>query len=410
MKVSIKLCRVFGIEIRAHVSWLIIVALVILSLASHFTMSQPGWSPALSWSAAILTGILFFSSVVAHELAHSRLAIGYGIPVKSITLFLFGGVSEIEEEAKSPAEEFWIALVGPLMSLAISALSGSIGLLIGFNTFFGAIAAWLAGINLMLAIFNLLPGFPLDGGRVLRSIIWWKTGDPWRATRSAAKTGQGFATILIIAGILLIMGPERDFGGLWLVFLGWFLLDAARSSRNQIEVDQALRGVNASDLMTGDCPRIDRNMPLSEFAYEYLFRKGRRYFLVTDGVFLLGIITAAELKSVKRDRWPDMVVADVMKPLDRLNAVSPDTPGRQVVDLMAANNINLLPVIAEGQLLGIASAENLVQLIATRREFGQTLGQTLATTSQQARPEENLKIPPVSGWGETAGREAHGLR
>src|SRR6185369_2638710 len=187
MRVDIKLGRIFGVEIRAHLSWLIIVAIVMLSLASHFTMSQPEWSLAWRWSAAFLTSILFFSSVLAHELAHSVVAMRYGLPVKSITLFLFGGVSEIEGEAKRPADEFWIAIIGPLMSLAIAGLGGAVCLLFGFKTFIGAITSWLAGINLLLAIFNMLPGFPLDGGRVLCSIIWWKTGNSFRATRSAAR-------------------------------------------------------------------------------------------------------------------------------------------------------------------------------------------------------------------------------
>jgi len=370
MRVDIKLGRIFGVEIRAHLSWLIIVAIVMLSLASHFTMSQPEWSLAWRWSAAFLTSILFFSSVLAHELAHSVVAMRYGLPVKSITLFLFGGVSEIEGEAKRPADEFWIAIIGPLMSLAIAGLGGAVCLLFGFKTFIGAITSWLAGINLLLAIFNMLPGFPLDGGRVLCSIIWWKTGNSFRATRSAARVGQGFATILIMIGIWLILGPGRDFGGLWLVFLGWFLFDAAGTSKNLLEIEQALQGLTAADLMSTDFVQVAPNLPLSHFAYVDLLCLGKRSFLVNNGDQLLGIITAQELQSVGKEEWSQKIVADVMKPFDSLNNVSPEASAKSVLDRIVRDQIGYLPVINDGRVVGIIYTESLVQLIAIRREFG----------------------------------------
>jgi len=198
---SIKLGRIFGIEISAHISWAIIVVLVTLSLVSYFGMTQPDWSLTMRWGASIVTALLFFGSVLVHELAHSLVAKRYGIPVRSITLFLFGGVSQIESEAKRPSEEFWIAIVGPLTRFAIGALAGIIFVITSTNTVIGAVAGWLAGVNVVLAIFNMLPGFPLDGGRVMRSLIWFKTGNVRKATRIEARVGQGIAAIMMLTGL-----------------------------------------------------------------------------------------------------------------------------------------------------------------------------------------------------------------
>ncbi|MEW6732691.1 MAG: site-2 protease family protein [Acidobacteriota bacterium] len=189
MKSSIKLGRIFGIEIGAHLSWIIIATLVLLSLASYFAPTY-AWSPLMQWGAALLAALLFFGSVITHELGHSLVAQHYGIQVRSITLFLFGGVSQLEGETKRPSEEFWIAIVGPLTSIAVAILFSAISVICGLGALIGAVAAWLTGINLALAIFNLLPGFPLDRGRVLRGLVWWITGNAKKANRVATETGQ----------------------------------------------------------------------------------------------------------------------------------------------------------------------------------------------------------------------------
>jgi Zn-dependent protease/CBS domain-containing protein len=397
MRTSIKLFRIFGIEIRVHISWLIIVVLVTLSLASHFSMVQHNWSPAVRWSASVLTAMLFFASMVAHELSHSLTAKHYGISVRSITLFLFGGVSEIEDEAKHPREEFWIAIVGPLMSFFIAGLSGAITLMLGSKTFIGSIAAWLSGINLMLAIFNMLPGFPLDGGRVLRGLVWWKTGDIMQATRIASSVGEWFAMLMIGTGIWFVLKPGQDLGGLWLIFLGWFLLDAARKSRDQIEVENALVGVTALDLVASNIPRVMADLPLSQFASEYMLRTEQHFFAVTDGIRLTGIIKAKELEAVAPELWAQLTVGEVMKPIEKLPWASPETSAKKILEVMSQEQVSHLPVISEGQLLGIISADNFLQLITTRRESGPKIGRNNTDATTQSQPKEVRNKIPLSG-------------
>ncbi|MEW6735963.1 MAG: site-2 protease family protein [Acidobacteriota bacterium] len=369
MESSIKLGRIWGIQIGAHISWLIIVVLVTLSLASYFSMVQVGWPLSLRWGAALISATLFFASVVAHELAHSLMARRYGIPVNSITLFIFGGVSQIESEAKRPSEEFWIAVVGPLTSLAVAGLAYLVMLLVGLNGFLGTITGWLASVNVALAIFNLLPGFPLDGGRVLRGLLWWQTGDVRRATRIAARVGQGIAIIMILAGILTFFSPAGGFGGLWLAFIGWFLLDAARASVQQIEFKYQLQGVVAADLMTRDCPRVSRQLSLEQFVEEQLLRTGQRCFLVVEQDHVLGIITTRDLHGIDRSRWSQLTVANVMRPFDRVYWVAPNASAEQILEIMGREEINQLPVVSEGRLLGIVSREHIVRLLTMRMEF-----------------------------------------
>jgi Zn-dependent protease/predicted transcriptional regulator len=394
MKSSIRLGRLFGIEIGAHISWLIIVVLVTLSLASYFSMTQSAWSPAMRWGASFLTAMLFFASVLAHELAHSLVAKRFGIPVRSITLFIFGGVSQIESEAKRPSEEFWIAIVGPLTSVAIGALASLLLLVAPMDTFVGAVAGWLAAVNIGLAIFNMVPGFPLDGGRVLRSLLWWKTADSRKATRIAAGVGQIVALLMILGGVWMYFRPGGDFGGLWLAFIGWFLLDAARASTSQVEVEEVLRGVTAADLMATDCPTVHADLPLSQFIEDYLLRTGQRCFLVTDGEMVLGMITAPDLKAIERSRWAQMRVADVMRPFDQVRWVAPNTTADRLLEIMAREKINQLPVVVGGRLLGLVSREQIINLLSSRMELAPGVGKT-GRLPQPPRSEKKDQKPRV---------------
>lgn len=369
MKSSIRFGRLFGIEIGAHVSWLIIVTLVTLSLAGHFDATQPAWTPTMRWAAALITSTLFFVSVVVHELAHSLVARRYGIPVREITLFLFGGVSQIESEAKRPAQEVWIAIVGPLSSAALAGALLGVHVLAGARTFVGAVAGWLASINLALAIFNLLPAFPLDGGRVMRGVLWWRTGDQRRATRVAAGAGRLLAIGLILFGIWMFFQPGRGFSGLWMAFIGWFLLDAARAGAAQVEMRHALRGVTAADLMTRDVPQVPGELPLERFVNEHMLPTGRRCFLVTEGGRVRGLVTAADLRAVEREQWAQRTVADVMQPFDRLRWVGPGTDAVRLLEIMGGGEVNQLPVMSDGRLEGIVSREHLLRMLTTRMEF-----------------------------------------
>lgn len=370
MRSSIKLGHVFGIEIGIHLSWLIIAVLVLLSLGSYFTQTQTTWSPLMQWSAAFLTALLFFASVVTHELGHSLMAQHYGIKVQAITLFLFGGVSQLERDTKQPWEEFWIAIVGPLTSFMLAGLFGLISLITGLGTFIGAITAWLATINFGLAVFNLLPGYPLDGGHVLRGLVWWKTGNGPKASRVAVEAGQMLAMLMIISGIMLFFHTGGSFSGLWIGFLGWFLLDAARTSAQQINIETILKRVTTGDLMSKDCPRVPIDLPISQFIEDYLLRTGRRFFLIIDNESVLGIITAQDLQPLNPKQWSQLVVGEVMRPFEQLLWVSPETTAHKALEIMSLKGVNQLPVISAGKIQGVITREHLIQLLALRMEFG----------------------------------------
>ena len=236
MQAQVKLGRISGIAIGLHYSWFIIALLIVLSLAAHFHVVNPHWSDTVVWGAAIVTGVFFFLALLLHELAHSLLAKARGLRVREITLFALGGVSQIETEASDAKTEFWIAIAGPITSFVIGFLLLGIAYLAGWRfrieptTPVLAVLLWLGYINVALAVFNMIPGYPLDGGRVLRAAIWAVTHNADRATRWASQVGQTVAFMVILLGLFQFFTQHGNFGGLWLAFIGWFLLDAARTS------------------------------------------------------------------------------------------------------------------------------------------------------------------------------------
>ncbi|MBA2702587.1 MAG: site-2 protease family protein, partial [Blastocatellia bacterium] len=260
MQAQIKLGRIFGIEIGLHYSWLLIALLITLSLAGHFRLMNPTWGTSTVWGTALITGLLFFAAIVVHELSHAAVAKARGLPVRSITLFALGGVAQIEKDAEDAKTEFWMGIVGPITSAVIGAGCLALAYALGWapeqgmmraSTPLLALLVWLGYINIALAVFNMIPGFPLDGGRVLRAIVWWVTGDANRSTRIAARVGQFVAFGFIVWGILRFFGGA-GFGGLWLTLIGWFLLEAARASYAQVEISENLRGVKVSEVMAND--------------------------------------------------------------------------------------------------------------------------------------------------------------
>lgn len=374
MRAQIKLGRVFGVEIGLHYSWLIIALLITLSLAERFRAHNPEWGGSVIWGTAIITALLFFSCIIGHELAHAVVAKARGLPVSSITLFALGGVAQIEKEASDAKTEFWMGIIGPITSLLIGVLCLGLALAFGWeppaspHRPLGAMLMWLGYINIALAVFNMVPGFPLDGGRVLRAVVWWLTGDGRRATRIAARVGQLIAFGLIIMGILRFFGGA-GFNGLWLVFLGWFLLGAARDSYAQMEITAHLGGVRVGDVMARDCPVVDGRTNLQTFVDEHLLRSGRRYFVVQEKGRTAGLITPNEVHSVDRARWRYTTIDEVMLPLDRLHSVAPDTPVSDALALMASEDVNQLPVVLGGDLAGLISRGHILQLLQTRAEL-----------------------------------------
>ena len=376
MKAQIKLFRIWGIQIGLHYSWLLIALLVTLSLAGQFQATNPQWGANVVWVVAILTALLFFAAIVLHELSHAAIAKARGLPVKSITLFALGGVAQIEKEASDPKTEFWMGIVGPITSALIGGICLALAVLIGWDPTARhqspqlAMLVWLGIINIALAVFNMVPGFPLDGGRVLRAIVWWITGNAERATRIAATTGQAIAFVFIIVGLFRFFNGA-GFGGLWLTFIGWFLLDAARSSYAQTEILKHLRGVRVRDVMTHNWPAIESGTNLQSFVDEYLLRSGHRNFAVQENGRVIGLITPHEVKDIERDRWQQMTVREAMRPLDRLHSIKPTTPVAEALEAMGREDVNQLVVLSNSHLDGIVSRGNILRLLQTRAELGQ---------------------------------------
>ena len=374
MKAQIKLGRIFGVEIGLHYSWFLIALLITLSLAAQFRLNNPDWSDGLRWGLAITTALLFFAAIVAHELSHALVAKSRGLPVRSITLFALGGVAQIEKEAVDAKTEFWMGIVGPITSLVIGVICLGIALAMGWTPPgfparpLPAMLMWLGYINVTLAVFNMIPGFPLDGGRVLRAVVWGITGDAKRATTIAARVGQLVAFGFIVLGVFRFFGGA-GFGGLWIAFIGWFLLSASRESQAQVAITEGLKGVRVADVMSRDYSTVDGYLNLQTFVEEHLVRTGRRCFVVTLNGHPEGMITPNEITEVPRARWPYTTVADVMRPLDQVRTVGPDTPVTEALEVMAREDLNQLPVATDGQLAGVISRAHVLQLLQTRAKL-----------------------------------------
>ena len=374
MKSNIKLGKIAGIEIGLHYSWFIIAALIAFSLGEHFRQVNPHWGTVQIWMAALLTSVLFFVTLLLHELAHSLVAQAHGMKVKGITLFALGGVSQIEDEPSDAKTEFWMAIAGPAASLVIGL--GCLALAAGLGwrppteprTGMTAVLVWLGYINIALGIFNLIPGFPLDGGRVFRAIVWAITKNADRSTRIAAGVGQVVAFLFILDGLWRFFGGA-GFNGLWIAFIGWFLMDAAKSSYAQVEIAAAFRGMRVSQVMSHDCAVVNRGMSLQEFVDTYLLRIGERCFAVEDHGRFVGLITLRDVGAVPRDRWESTTVREAMRPLEELHIITPDTQVLDALKLMTGNDVNQLPVVANGALQGIVSRSHVMQLLQARSDL-----------------------------------------
>ena len=382
MKNGLRIGRLFGINIYLDWSWLLIFLLVAWSLATQFALMHPAWGPELAWSVAIAAALLFFASVLAHELAHSIVAQAQGIPVRNITLFLFGGVANIQQEPRSPRGEFLLAIVGPLTSLAIGGfclLAVSLfaplsadaalnpGLAFASLDPLTTLLLWLGSANIVLGIFNLLPGFPLDGGRVLRAILWGVTGNFRTATRWAAGVGQVLAWLLIFSGIAMIFGVEIPFfgtgliGGLWLAFIGWFMSSAARQSYQQVVVHDMLEGVPAARLMRANVPAVSPGTSTSDLVHHYMMGTDERAFPVLDGDRLVGLVTLEDIRKVAREDWDTTSAAEIMTPADQLAVVQPQDDASAALDKLTERNVHQVPVISNGHLVGLVRSSDIMR-------------------------------------------------
>jgi Zn-dependent protease/CBS domain-containing protein len=374
MRAQIKLGSIFGVRIGLHYSWLIIALLITLSLRAHFHVQNSEWGESVIWATAIITTLLFFTTIVVHELSHASVAKAHGLPVRSITLFALGGVAEVEKEAGDAKTEFWMGIIGPITSFVIGIICLGVVLAFGWtpsafprNPLLAGLM-WLGYINIMLALFNMVPGFPLDGGRVLRAILWWITGNAKRATRIAASVGQFVALGLIVLGVFRFFGGA-GLGGLWIAFIGWFLLAASRASYAQIAITEGLSAARVADVMSRDCPIVDGRFNLQTFVDEHLLRTGQRCFAVTENGAVEGLITAREVSNVERARWPFTTVDDVMQPLGQVRTVTPETSVGEALEVMAGEDLNQLPVVVDGSLVGLIARAHILQLLQNRAEL-----------------------------------------
>lgn len=374
MRSQIKLGHISGIEIGLHYSWLIIALLISFSLAAHFHHVRPDWNIGLTWTAAILTSIFFFITLLLHELAHSIVAKSRGLRVRAITLFALGGVSQIESEASDAKSEFWIAIVGPLTSLLIGAILIAIAHVTGTavstpSSLVDAVLLWLGYINLALAAFNMIPGYPLDGGRVMRAIIWWITHNADKATRIASQVGQVVALLFILYGVFRFF-VGANIGGLWMAFIGWFLLDAARSSYVQVSLAAGLRDRHVADIMERDCPGVPGYLSLRDFVDVHLLHTHSACFLVMQDHQAVGLITAREAKKVSREQWEQTSVQSIMRPLNSLPSVTPEMPVLKAMELMSRENVNELAVVSNGHFEGIFSRLQVLRFLQVYSGLG----------------------------------------
>jgi Zn-dependent protease/predicted transcriptional regulator len=370
-KNAMRIASIGGISINIHVSWILIFVLVTWSLAAgYFPQNYPDWSTTLSWTVGLVTSILFFVSVLLHELAHSFVARARGLPVHDITLFIFGGVSQLEEEPQTAGTEFVMALVGPLTSIALGVAFGALWLAARpVSEPLSALGFYLAGINILLAVFNLIPGFPLDGGRVLRSILWQASGNLQRSTRWASLVGQGVAYLFILAGIWQIFTGDWV-GGLWIAFIGWFLDNAASSSYRQLTVRNLLAGHKVKEVMSRECLEVNPDTTLDELINGHMLPRGTRCFPVVEGGLVKGLVTLHNIKGVSQDRWSSTSVSQVMTPFDGLKRVGPDEELWAAMRNMTEEGVNQLPVMDDGQLLGMLGRDNIVSFIKIKGELG----------------------------------------
>ena len=370
MKSSFRLGRIAGIEIGIHYSWLLSFILITWSLAqSFFPQSYPGWDMATYWVTGILAALFLFLSVLVHELAHSLVAIARGLSVQGITLFIFGGVSNIKGEPERPSVEFVMAIVGPLASLVLAVIFWGLRQAVGQQVSpLAAILSYLALVNALLAAFNLIPGFPLDGGRVLRSIIWGATGNLTKATNIAATMGRVFGWALIAFGMFqLITG--NFLGGIWIAFIGCFLSSAANASRREVRARERLSGVRVRDVMNPIPECISPQISVGDVVRDIFLQRGRRAVPVCQDDRLVGIVTLTDIKELPQSKWEYTSVGEIMT-RSPLHTVDTDDGLNSALKLLAEYSLNQVPVLSGGRLVGLLSRADVIRYLQLSQELG----------------------------------------
>jgi len=351
-------------------SWFVIFALLTWMLAdNYYPVEFKDWPPLMYWFMGAVTAVMLFVSVLLHELGHSVVALRYKIPVRSITLFLFGGVAQIGAEPPSAIAEFLIASAGPLVSLILAVLFYAAQPLVGGIEPLLGLAKYLAYINLALVLFNLIPGYPLDGGRVFRAIVWAITGNMRRATLIAANVGRLFAFLFIFIGVWQMISGNFT-GGLWIAFIGWFLDNAASAQVQQVMVQRLLAGHSVSQAMSTHCATVPADLTLQDLVDEHILGSGQRCFLVNRGDNTVGLMTLHRIKEVPRLDWATTSTAQVMLPMERLKCIKPDTELWVALQKMDRDGVNQLPVTRDKHVIGMLSREDVITFLRTLQELG----------------------------------------
>ncbi len=384
MRGSLTLGKVFDIPIKVHSSWFLAAALITWSLAGgYFPQQYPAWATMTYWVVGVVTAALFFASVVLHELGHSIVALRENVPVRDITLFIFGGVAQINNEPETPGAEFRIAMAGPLTSLALAGLSGLLSLGVAGIAPLAASFSYLARINLTLALFNLIPGFPLDGGRLLRAALWGLGGSFRTATRWATWAGRGVAYLLIFLGVSqMFLGSSLD--GLWIVFIGWFLNNAAQSSYQQVVLKDMLAGVTVGDVTAQQCIAVPSHLRLDRLVRDLVLGAGLRCFFVTDNGHVKGLITLDNIRAAPRHLHGELTASQIMMPVNALLPADSDDDVLTLLKRMDEANVSQVPVMDNGHPLGVFTRESLLRHIRLRSELGTWPLQRTTTQEMEA--------------------------
>lgn len=367
---TIPIGRVLGIPIDLDYSWFLIAALITWVLAaSYYPVEFKGGSSIEYWLMGAVTAVLFFGSIIVHELAHSWVALRYKIPVHRITLFIFGGVSQIAGEPPSASAEFLIAIVGPLTSFALAALFyASEPLLVNITPAL-AVAKYLALINGMLGLFNLIPGFPLDGGRVFRAIVWSVNKNFRRATLVAASTGRFFGFLFIVWGVWQVL-RGRLVNGVWIAFIGWFLESAAAAQVQQQMVQGLVVGHKVSEVMGEACTHVSADVSLQKLVDQEVLAHGRQCFLVDRGDQVAGLLSLHDVKEIPRASWSTTSAAQAMVPLDKVSRLDPNAELWTAMETMGRGGISQMPVMQGNRFVGMLSTGDIVKYLQTLQQVG----------------------------------------
>ncbi len=390
MRSGLRIGKILGINIRVDWSWLFIFFLVTVNLSSVFGQYHSSWNQVLKWSMAVIAALLFFTSVLVHELAHSLVAQARGIPIRNITLFLFGGVSSIQRDPDSPRAEFLMAIMGPITSIVLGGILVTIVAatsaplnqamqeprkLMAQLSPLSTLLLWLGTINIILGIFNLIPGFPLDGGRVLRSILWALTDNLRRATRWATWAGQGIAWVMIFNGIAMAFGAQVPFfgtgvvNGLWLAFIGWFLNSASVQSYQRVVIQDILEGVPVTRMMRTNPPIVSPDKSVGNLVHDHVMQTDDNSFPVIENEQLIGLVTLEDVKAVSREAWDHQTVRDIMTPTTELVTITTQDDAAEGLNKLTHRDVRQVPVMRGRELAGLLRRRDIIKWLQLESEL-----------------------------------------